>query len=413
MKFSYGQVRFLLYLAVLFVPFTSLRFGLFGLGEAFYLIALVSMLLLNRGTFRKGAVLAPLTQFWLLYLVLITLGLAYNVLVLDFLTGSVAGATFDFTSYCVIASVLLVLGDERLYRGSSPESFFAMIFSIWGVAFSVLYVLSIFTPAIFGYPLRYYAYFSPLVDNVHQAAMITSAMPFVMWHLASMHGSLVRRGLYAVAGGLFVVMALESGSTKAQMAVVVGASVSAFFLCWHAIPASDKATRLVMVGLISVAGILLVPLNFESLIELGARFFQEHDGHSARENLYQIGFEVGMTSFLFGHGPGPHISLGADGGFSDAHNTALTIFLQGGVLAFAALAVAIWRVTSSITSYAFLVGSMTAVLMYFLGGDILRRLPIWIIIAGLVYLSGSFARSSSVRARLPQSEDRATFPRSL
>ena len=166
-----------------------------------------------------------------------------------------------------------------------------------------------------------------------------------------------------------------------------------------------------MVGVISAAAILVVSFNFGTLIELGARFFEEHDGHSARENLYQIGFEVGMTSLIFGHGPGPHISLGGGGGFSDAHNTALTIFLQGGVLALVAFAIAIWRTTSKITSHAFLLGSMAAVLMYFLGGDILRRLPIWVIIAGLVSLSGTFSRVSPVRARLSQSEDPTTLRR--
>lgn len=384
-KLSYCHVRGLLYVSALFVPFTSLRFGLFGVGEAIYVVALATMLLLTRGTFRKGGVLAPLSEFWIIYLVLLLVGMAYNIAVLDFRTGSIGGAVFDFLSYCMVLSLLLLLGDERIYRRSSPSRFFSNIYIIWTVAFCSLYILSKFSSTIFGYPLRYYSYFSPLVNNVHQAAMITAVMPFIAWHLALGRTSWVMRIVYIVASALFIAMAVESGTTKAVMSLVFGVGVSGLIICLSAF--SDRASKMAVIGFIATAALGIMAMKFDFLISVATEFFQSNDGHSGREGLYREGLEVGLTSPLVGHGPGPHTSFGGDGVFQDAHNSLLTMFLQGGLFAVLAFLIASWRVSVKVQPHLFIMGGVASVFMYFLGGDILRRLPMWIVIAGLVYMA--------------------------
>lgn len=388
MRIGYGNVRMALYAAALVTPFTMLRFGFVGLGEILFALALLMMLVLNGGNIRRDPILAPLVSFWSAYLLLISIGFSYNVVILGHASGTYFGAAFDFLSYFVILSVVALLGDKRLYHGSSPQVFCETIFLIWGIAFSVLYLMSLQTPQIFGLPLRYYDHFSPLVENVHQASMITSAMPFIMWFLALRHGSLLRRVFYLLAGGLFVLMALESGSTKAFLAVLVGSFMSVLFLFLQNIPlyGGSRIVKFFVVGLLALGGVAVVAANFDTITLFATLFFQEHDGSSAREILYSNGFEHGMKSFLVGYGPGPHATY-TEGFFSDAHNTVLTIFLQGGVVAVLLFLVAVYRLVLTISTSFFLIGSISAISMYLLGGDILRRLPIWLIVVGIIYLS--------------------------
>jgi hypothetical protein len=388
MRLGYDKVRLTLYAAALVIPFTELRFGGVGAGEILFALALLMILVLNGGKIRRLPTLSPLIGFWSAYLVLISIGFFYNVLILGHSSGTYSGAAFDFLAYLVILSVMLMLGDERLYHDSSPQAFFETVFLIWGVTFSALYLLSLQTSEIFGLPLRYHNYFSPLVENLHQASMITSAMPFIMWYLALNHGSTLRRIFYLIAGGMFVLMALESGSVKAFMAILVGSVISVLFLVFHKIAVGgNRLLQVSIFWLLAWVGTAAAIVNFNTISSITIRFFQENDGHSARENLYALGLEKGMNSFLVGYGPGPHIAL-IDDHFMDAHNTVLSIFLQGGVAGIIVLLVAVYRLALFRISKAFfLVGSLSAISMYVIGGDILRRLPIWLIIVGIVYLS--------------------------
>ncbi|WP_374343785.1 O-antigen ligase family protein [Azonexus sp.] len=388
MRLGYDKVRKTLYAAALVIPFTELRFGFVGAGEILLALALLMLLHLNGGNIRRSPTLSPLVSFWYAYLVLISIGFVYNLVILGYSSGTYFGAAFDFLAYLVILGTLLMLGDERLYQGSSPREFFETVFLIWGIVFSILYLLSFQTSQIFGLPLRYYNYFSPLVENVHQAAMITSAMPFIMWYFALNHGSWLRRTFYLIVGGLFVLMALESGATKAFMAVVVGSVMSVSFLVFHKITlGSNRLLQVSVFGLLASAGLVAAIENFDMISSFAIRFFQENDGSSARENLYTLGLEHGMQSFLVGYGPGPHIQL-IQADFSDAHNTVLTIFLQGGIVGILLLLIAIYRlVFLRVSTEPWLLGSLSAISMYLLGGDILRRLPIWLVIVGILHLS--------------------------
>lgn len=386
LRIGYKQVRLTLYFAALVTPFTALRFGFIGFGEIFFALALLLLLALNGGNLRRSHALRPVIGFWLIYLLIISIGFFYNTIILSHSSGTLEGALFDFTSYCVVSCVVLLLADERLYTGSSPQDFFRNIFMIWGVAFIVLYLLSFRVSQIFGYPLRYYNYFSPLVENVHQAAMITCVMPFVMGHLAWNERSLIRKVLFVIAGGLFALMALDSGATKAAMAIAVGIFASVSFFFWQGI--SGRAAKAFFLCVLLIGLALFLAMYFDKVVSLAIEFFRESDGSAARENLYDSGIKAGAKSFLIGFGPGQHVSLSNEGDFfSDAHNTLLTIFLQGGALSIVLLLVSVYRLVRRISPSFFILGAFAALSMYFLGGDILRRLPIWVLLVGIIYFS--------------------------
>lgn len=383
-----AYLRVIIYVACFFTPFTSLRFGLIGPGEILFGVSFLLLLVHGRGRTRIGGPLAPLVQFWAFYLFAISLGFFYNAFLLQFDSGTLSGAAFDFFSYVFILSVLLVLGDGRIYLGTSPERFFKNVFLIWTITFVVLYVLSRQTEQILGLPLRYYTYFSPLVENVHQAAMLTCAMPFIVFYLASRTPKWSSKTILAVAGLLFAAMAIESGSTKALMGLVVGLVATALFYLWGSL-AKTMASRALVLALLVAATAMTVFLKWDYATALAINFFLDNDGSGARENLYGLGLELGLNTPVFGRGPGPHISYAGDGDYSDAHNTVLTVFLQGGVLGLVAVVLCLKRFFRLMSAQYFLVGAVCAVGMYLLGGDILRRLPIWILIAGVLYFSSS------------------------
>lgn len=384
---GYRIGRILLVAAAVVAPFTALRFSVVGVGEILLLCSLLLILMQSRGHFRIDQVTRPLVTFWVAYLGCISLGFLFNVFALGHASGTYSGAIFDFLSYTMILSVILMAGHSPLYSGTSAEDFFRRLFTLWGITFSTLYVLSLQTTQIMGLPLRYHSYFAPLVDNVHQAAMLTSPMPFVMWHMALRRQSMWMRLFYVVTGGLFAQMALESGSTKAALGLIAGAGVSAAFFIYQRLPLGrSRVLRGLTLGAIAAVTLMMLVASSDSLMPLAIRFFTDNDGNAAREHLYTRAYRHGLESMVIGYGPGPHIALAGDT-FWDAHNTFLTVFLQGGICAVALFAVTLIRVGFGSSIPFFLLGALSAIGVYVLGGDVLRRLPTWLMVVGILFLS--------------------------
>lgn len=386
MKVSYRAVRNLFAISAIFVPFTALRFGPLGIGELALVAALLLLLILNRWKLKPLSATFPVLVFWAVYPLWITVGFCYNVLFLGYSSGSMFFAAFDLISYLFILASVVLLGDRNLYDTETPFELFERVFFYWAVTFSVLFALSQFTPSIAGFPLRYYGFFSPLVVNVHQAAMITSVMPYVMLFFAIRVPKIKWKIIYFVFAMLFIQMSLDSGATKAWVATLMGALVCFSAIIIH----RSTGRRRIVVNTISylLTGIGLlyfIPQFWSTIVSVGLEFFREEDGGGARANLYSYGFSHVMGSPIFGYGPGPHIAY--DGGFSDAHNTVLTILLQGGLVAGGMLVALFARIVPKVSASSALIGTIAAIGIYALGGDILRRLPIWIVIIGVLLIS--------------------------
>lgn len=367
-------------------PFTSLRFGFVGLGEILIAISCVFNLTAAHSRILIDARIRMIYVFWFVFLSASLLGLFYNAIFLGFSSGSPDTAAFDFLAYLYILFFIFQIGHLARSGRINVAHFFKRLFELWAVFYILLYGLSFFTSSIFGLPLRYHAYFSPLVDNLHQAASITCSMGFIMLYLFAQSRSLVAKLFYMISAVLFAKMALDSGSTKAFLGVWAGAVSSLTFLVLYR--SSDRNTKVfsvfTLILFVSITFFYLT-FNYEMVRNTAIRFFQENDVGNARGTLYTVGFGHGLKSFLFGYGPGPQCPFG--GKFWDAHNTSLTIFLQGGLLGILAFVPMVTKLARNITVHFALTGALTAIGMYALGGDILRRLPIWIMIVGLAYFA--------------------------
>ncbi|MDN7136778.1 hypothetical protein J6J34_00920 [Pseudidiomarina sp. 1ASP75-14] len=383
---SHGFVRKILLIAFLFIPFTSLRFSFIGIGEVLICAGAILYLFLNRGQLSVNKLIKPIVLFWCAFLFVSMLGLFVNAFVFDFISGRSGTGLFDFASYIFVLFTVVMLSDSKLFPEGEAQKFFRNLFLMWGGIFAVLYLLSLFTPSIFGLSLRYHQFFSPLVENVHQVASITCAMAFVMFALFGWSNKAIVRAFVIFMGLLFARMAIESGSTKAMMGVVVGGVVSvALFISYRPKGRGSLYYNLISFGFFAILLMIGVSTHADEILSLTSNFFTENDGGNAREMLYSNSFYHGLQSFLVGYGPGSHAPYAS--GFSDAHNSVLTVFLQGGIVGVLLLSALFIKIFYLVRTDFLLVGALFAILMYVIGGDVLRRLPIWVILIGVVYLS--------------------------
>ena len=167
----------LLVAAMVIAPFTLLRFGYMGLAELIVLVVFFGQAM--KGLRRSQFSQFMLTKFWMLYLTLSMLGLAANQLLYSNQTSTSRQIIFDGAAYVFI--LFACYSFERLATHSSFDvRRFARYVFIWStLAFLILFVASFFTPSLFGLPLKYYDYFVPWAENLHQVSMTLVPLPFL------------------------------------------------------------------------------------------------------------------------------------------------------------------------------------------------------------------------------------------
>ena len=85
-----------------------------------------------------------------------------------------------------------------------------------------------------------------------------------------------------------------------------------------------------------------------------------------------------------GFGPGPHLYYDAD--FWDAHQTILSLLLQSGIVGGCLFLFSSAYYIKTIRQNYLILSATIPILVYMLGGDILRRLPIWLLLIFFYYL---------------------------
>lgn len=377
----------LLLIGFFFTPFTSLRLGPIGPGEVLILASGFFAILGSQGGLYLDRRIKVVTNFWIPFLAVTICGFFYNSLFLGLASGHLSSIIFDLFSYIFVLLSILLAGHVSRLEGADAGKFFRKLFASWAIAYSVLYLISFLTPSIFGLTLVYdERSFTPLVENVHQASSLTCAMPFVMIFMATQTKIRIEKVIYVVSAVLFVFMALASGSTKALMGIVAGTLVSIITLLFL----KQSGKHRILINFISITLLLFsiivfITIFFNLITSTGFAFFQENDTGGGRQTLYWSAFQHGLESFIIGYGPGSHTPFRQD--FWDAHNTLLTIFLQSGILGIFILIYFGVRLFGRLKNHYAIIGAFAAVSMYVLGGDVLRRLPIWILLLGLVYFS--------------------------
>jgi O-antigen ligase len=186
------------------------------------------------------------------------------------------------------------------------------------------------------------------------------------------------RGIISRAATLLLIfattaMSVSAGTTKADMSIVVGAIILMYAYLLKAVGARLHLPVILLCIASSVAVLIWI-----DGISLFHAFFDEADPHGAREHLYGSSLNVIAASPLFGHGPGPHVLH--SGSYWDVHQTHLSILLQAGIVGLVIYFVFLTKILVRIWTSPPFIAAFAAIFVYSAGGDILRRLPVWILL---------------------------------
>lgn len=363
-------------------PFTLLRFGFMGVAEAFVLVVFLGQAMkgLRRSLFGQFV----LTRFWLLYLALSAVGFAANQLFYSNPTGTWRQTLFDAAAYVFV--LFACYSFERLATHSSFDvKRFARDVFIWSTtAFLVLFVVSFFTPSLFGLPLKYYDYFVPWAENLHQVSMTLVPLPFLGLAVAGATRGAGKKALLVALSLLAGVMAVRTGSSKALLAMYAGVFVMAYSYSLVKLGRS----KLIQVNLAFGVLALLIVAGAD-WVQVSERLFEENDVGGVRNYLYGHAVDLGLESLLLGRGPGAHILF--QGAYMDAHQTFLTALLQAGIFGAIAFTVLLFRIGRRVLYNPPLLAALFGLVIYAAGGDILRRLPAWI----MLFIIFHYSRAAS------------------
>ena len=363
-------------MALFFSPYTLIGFRHVGIPEL--LIVILFIWLVLRGDLRlhltRGHVF---TIFWSLFLALSSVGLLYNYLFRHTPSGSVPSTVFDLMSYLFV--LLACFAVETVFAKSEAWSdihrVFTGVYLSSSIALLILYIVGTFTDSIFGSPIIYYGSFRPFAENIHHVSMFIAPLPFLGVKIVSHERRYLRKAILLGLIASNVLVGLQTNSTKIYLAWVVGFVVSMLIGLLNQL--RGRHVRFVMfllVGIIVVAGALL---SSDFIITHLTSFFSEKDIGGVRGILYSQGLAKAWASPIVGLGPGSHLEY-PSGVLVDAHQTVLTVFLQAGLLGVLAYTYLMIKVGLECLKDASLFGAFTAITVYSLGGDIMRRLPMWL-----------------------------------
>lgn len=371
-------------IATLFLPFTLLRLGLIGFGE----IILLLLFIFRISNFKlRESHNYFFSKLWLYIIFISLLGFCYHVLLLDAKFEDFDKTVFDLSSYVIILIVCILL--ENLVFEKEINIYLILKFLVLygGAIFSALYIMSLFTNSIFGLTLRYFNSFSPLSTNVHQTAMFIVPLPFLGLFVLQKEKNKTVKVYCLVLIILLSKMAVETGSFKAYLGLLLGWGGYLFLQTTHFLPAKYRTAFIVFIVL-TVTCIVL--LNNDLILSYSERLFKEEDTNDGRAVLYTQALDVGMSSPIVGLGPGAHLWGGTR--FWDAHQTLLAVFLQMGFIGLCVFLIYMFKIYREIFKYPILFSAVVPIAVYALGGDILRKLPTWIVLILIYYYCKSDSR---------------------
>lgn len=368
----------LITLAVCVMPYTALRVGIMGLGEI--IICFLFLYEIKKYPRNPHKYNFTFSKFWMHFIVICLLGLLYNIFILGHRTGTFGGMFFDSASYILILMSVYVFENHRHNNNFDIYRVLKATFLISGVFLSIVYLIGIFTPTIFGLPIKYYNYFKPLSNNLHQTAMFIVPFPFIGLFLLEKERKKKLRFLILLLIPAFFYMGLETGSFKAKVGLILGALV---YFSLKVIYSAKGNMRKLIVVLLIFAVFVSITYKFDALLGSFIEVFKEEDIGEGRSFLYQKALNVAMSSPIVGLGPGPHVLGEVD--FWDTHQTLLTMLIQSGILGLFLFIRFIFKFIRRIIVDSALIAAFIPISIYFLGGDILRRLPIWIMMLLFFY----------------------------
>jgi len=376
---------FLIVIAMIFSPFTKIRVGYIGVTEISSLFFIILCLFSRKMKFKlKLTNYFIFTKFWLIFMLLNFVGLFYNYVILGHLSGTVSGMYFDTMAYILVGFVCFSL-ELFIYNYNRIEiwNILKKIYIYSSSILLLLFIIKQFTPSILGYSLVYGNYFRPIAINIHHTAIAITPLPFLGFKLLFSSNKIYKKVLILLLIISNFVIIESTGSVKAVLALIFGSIVFVYFLISNSISYKKKRILLFLSIIIIVTVFLLIYST--QIVKYIIYFFQKSDIAGAREALYTYSFNKFLKSPFLGYGPGPHSAIEGMEIVYDAHQSFITVALQGGFLALIAFIALYIKIFKICIIDPYILGSYTSIVIYSIGGDILRKLSLWILLVLFYY----------------------------
>ncbi len=347
-----------------------------GFGEI--ILMLVIFLQIRKG-YSKISHLS-FSKFWVFFLLACCLGLLNNIFDSMNIVTRMKGVFTDFFAYIIVFMTVYMLESKIRKNDLEVEPFLKRTFYYFSIIYGTLFLVSFFAPSFLGYNLRSYGRFMPLVNNIHHGAMMFSVLVFIgIWVMENAKGK-IKKGITFLFVILFILMTLQTGSFKAFLGVVLGLGLM-FYVKIISFFKGKMKKAVIFSFIITIAFVVVFKLDF--IYNKLTAIFSEEDGGGAREHLYRTALKIGEENFLFGNGPGPHIFN--NGIYWDAHQTLLTAYLQAGIVGVIILIFFATRFMIYLFKKSVFLAAFIPIFLYVLGGDILRRIPVWFFLVLIYY----------------------------
>lgn len=375
----------LILIALFFAPYTRLRIGSIGFTELSMILLFLSVLINGSFLLFSGSLkIYIFTKFWFFYFIFICLGFIRNYFFFSFSSTTMTSVFFDTASYLVVFSSCFAL--ESLFCISKiridiwrilKTTYFAA-----SICLSILFFVGKFTGSSI---LMYYIFFRPFATNIHHVSMFIAPLPFV-----GLKALIVTKNMYERVFLLFlifmnVIMGINTGSTKIFLSFIIG-GIAFIFSSIFMTELLRKARVIVILSfLVIILGVTILLWN--QIVSLSTNFFVENDMGGSRQLLYSSAIRKASDSPFIGYGPGSHAEpeIGSEVIFWDIHQTYLTVLIQGGLPSLVIYVLLIVAITKKCTKDSCLLGGLVSIIVYSLGGDILRRLPMWLFLVLFYY----------------------------
>lgn len=365
-----GAVSRLFVIAMLVMPLTALRIGPAGIGEGVLALAVMLSLHLGLGNWRA----AKVAHFWLGFLAICLLSWLVATMVGDPPPAPIDTALLDIAAYGVVAVGCLGLELHVLRRQGRATAMLRALAVGSLLVFGGAAVVSLFTESLGAVPLTRAGRFAPAATNVHHTALAVVALPFVALHVRALaEPQAWNRIGWSAAAIVFAGIAWYTGAAKA----VIGLCAGAVAMCWAELYRRVPAVARLCVGLAVCIGSAAVASDGR-VGERAWTYFQSLDTNGERQLLYEVGAREFAESPLLGRGPGKHVSLNEMP--DDPHMTPLAVALQTGLPGLLWFGLFVWLLVSRAWRVPALLAAVSAVGVYVLGGDVLRRVPTWLLL---------------------------------
>lgn len=364
--------------AFLISIFTKLRVSILGFGEILILLLLPYLLVkltISGRPIKLNDFIFSSVFFIFLFVCAFS---KYVNLVFELDKANQKSFFFDFSAYVFVLLSLLCVEIIIKLDSSNLIKILEKKFIILFFISTVLFCFSFISINLGPFTLRYGPFFAPLVENLHQFAMVAAVLPAFFVH----HYFTGKKNVFSiVAVVISLIFIASTGSFKATVGSLLGI---VFYLICNNYQNQSNLTKsyTIIIGLFTSLT-LFVLASYFSIFQT---IFSDADGKGARANLYsQAAAKISESPFI-GYGPGAHLFL--DNEHIDAHQTFLTILLQTGWLGGIFMLIFTGYVLYKIARNNILLLSLLfPIFIYALGGDIMRKFQIWVILCFIFHIS--------------------------